>query len=92
MSLRWSDIKAGHYYVSIVNGTRKCLALGPFTNNHTAALSQVQRVNDYVGEHYPGGCFYAYGTCRVITNSPPEGKLNKQLGFPMVPPFVVPIS
>ena len=87
-----SDVKNGHYYVSILNGSRKCLALGPFTNNHIAALSQVEQVNDYVSEHYPGGWFYAYGTCRIVTNNPPAGILNKQLNYPALPPFELAIG
>ena len=75
-----SDIKIGDYYVSIINGTSTCLALGPFPDNHTAALARVDEVNDYVSEHYPGGWFYAYGTLRVIDGDHRPGTLNEVLG------------
>ena len=69
-----SDIKIGNYYVSVLDGSRMVLALGPFVNNHFQALEHVNAVNDYVSKHDPKGHFYAYGTVRMTTNRP--GKLN----------------
>lgn len=58
------DPRPGAYYVSIIDGSRFSLALGPFPT-HAEALAKVSAVRDYVDRHYAEGWFYAYGTCRL---------------------------
>ena len=69
------------YYVSVMDGGRTVLALGPF-REHDEALANVQRVNDEVVARWnPEGRanFYAFGTTAMINYHQP-GKLNAVLG------------
>jgi len=68
------DTKKGSYYVSVIDGSRYVLALGPFINDHQAALDRVDAVRDYVRDHDPRGHFYSFGTARTDSDRP--GKLN----------------
>lgn len=68
------DNRPGSYYVSIIDGTRFSLALGPFST-HAEALGKVEVVRRYVSDHYAEGWFYAYGTCRLEVSDRP-GVLN----------------
>lgn len=64
------------FYVSIIDGKRVSLALGPF-KNHEDAKRAVPRVKDYVQEHYTWAAFWAFGTSRWTGEDvPPRGKLN----------------
>lgn len=60
-----ADTQPGEYYVSVVDGPRKALLLGPFTNNHQAALDMVEKVRAKAEELDPRAVFYAFGTCRL---------------------------
>lgn len=75
------DNKPGFYYVSVISGQRKLLALGPFVNNHALALEMVPIVERHVdGMNDPRAPWYAYGTARADKDLGP-GKLNAALGF-----------
>lgn len=50
-----------HYYVSVINGSRKALLAGPYAS-HDAALAKVRVVSDKAAAADPRGAFYAYGT------------------------------
>lgn len=74
---RAPDTKPGAYYVSAVDGGRYALLLGPFANDHAAALAMVEPVRAKACELNPRAHWYAFGTCRL----PPEveakpGRLN----------------
>lgn len=72
------DTQPGHYYVSVLDGRRHALALGPFTNDHAGALAQVGAVRRLANERWPDATWWAYGTCRIPSEvqSPPRGKMN----------------
>lgn len=72
------DTKPGDYYVSIVDGRRTSLALGPFRDDHAAALASVDRVRSYATERFTAAAFWSFGTCRVDhADTNPLGKLNE---------------
>lgn len=76
------DTKPGDYFVSVLDGRRYALALGPFRNDHASALARVDEVRHYAHGH--GGewaWFWAFGTCRLDPGSGRVGKLNEELGF-----------
>lgn len=65
------DRQSGAYYVSVVDGTRYSLALGPFIDDHAGALAMVDEVRNKATELDSRAWFYAYGTCRT----PKDGDL-----------------
>lgn len=73
------------FYVSVFekperpDTSRKILALGPF-NAHGEALSRVDDVRRYVGQHDRRGHWYAFGTCRDKAGRRP-GALNDVLDY-----------
>jgi hypothetical protein len=68
------------YYVSVRDGARYGLLLGPF-ELHEDALSHVDDVREAAERGDPWAHFYAFGTCKSETTEP--GKLNDQ--FPDAP-------
>ena len=76
----------GNYYVSIIDGDRQALALGPF-RDHATALSKVDNVQAWIRDHaadYPGEPWWAFGTARVPEGAPvPVGTLNFAMGVPV---------
>lgn len=72
------DTRPGFYYVTVMDGPRAALALGPFENDHRAALDRVDDVKRLVQERTPRGWFYAFGTSRAESDLGP-GKLNGEL-------------
>ncbi|GIV03662.1 MAG: hypothetical protein KatS3mg015_2492 [Fimbriimonadales bacterium] len=86
VALREADAKPGHYYVSVRDGLRLALVLGPFTQpapggqyGHARALGYVRKVRRYVEERDHFGR-YTYGTARLpLTEQPPSGSLNDVL-------------
>lgn len=77
------DPRPGLYYVSVVDGGRYALALGPF-DTHAEALARVDDVRDYCHD-YDGktrSWFWGYGTCRIepSDDEPKRGTLNVQFG------------
>ena len=76
------DIKPGLYYVSAVRsgGRQWWPLLGPFPDDHSAAIRKVDAVRKLACELDPRGCWYAYGTVRIEhQENPPQGALNKHL-------------
>lgn len=64
------------FYVTILDGKRVSLALGPF-DSHDEALACVEMVRVYVLEHYtPQAWFWAYGTSKLKEGPYRDGKLN----------------
>lgn len=73
------DLRPGHYYVSVLDGSRYALALGPF-ETHAEALAEVKAVQAYCNEKSDRAWFYGYGTCRLLKEEEaPAGKLNSDL-------------
>lgn len=73
------DTRPGAYYVSVIDGPRAALLVGPFINDHAAALSLVDAVRVKACDLDPRGVFYAYGTCRLPLEgeaAPRPGSLN----------------
>lgn len=69
----------GAYYVSVRDGRRSALVLGPFPI-HQLALDRVSAVKKRVVEDNPWAWFYAWGTARWAEDEPaPAGVLNKEL-------------
>lgn len=73
------------FYVSVIDGSRKALAAGPF-RDHQDALEAVDVVRDYVHNHDFKAAFYAFGTAGYDISDgsiPPTGKLNSVLEIEM---------
>jgi len=80
------DTKQGEYYVSVVDGKRTALLLGPFTNDHAKALSMVDAVRAKAEELDPRAIWYAFGTVRLPgDDSVPirAGRLNAHFDMPV---------
>lgn len=78
------DTKPGHYYVSVRDGDRTALLLGPFAH-HEAALDAVDEVREAGYRVDPKAAFYAFGTCRLPDDDRQPiryGKFNAQFGLP----------
>ena len=71
------DPRAGHYYVSCVDGPRFSLLYGPF-DRHADALAMVKTVRAKAETVDPFACFYGFGTCRTENYAKP-GVLNEML-------------
>ena len=72
------DTKPGNYYVSVVRGKDSRLLLGPFANDHAAALEMVDAVRKKAEELDAKAHWYAFGTCRLEPDDDaPAGILNK---------------
>jgi len=78
LSTQQPDTRPGNYYVSIIDGSRTSLALGPFPT-HEAALLQVGEVREFLKDD-PMAAFYAYGTARLMDEVEPHiGILNDEI-------------
>lgn len=82
------DTKPGDYYVTAFDRAsnaghgRTAFLLGPFRDDHAAALSRVAEARRYVEEHYARAVWWAFGTARLDTaDGNPVGKLNETLGM-----------
>lgn len=65
----------GNYYVSVIDGNRFGLLLGPF-NSHQEALDKVEAVSNKAYELNPSeAAFAGFGTLRIEDYNRP-GKLN----------------
>jgi hypothetical protein len=75
------DTALGNYYVSIIHETKgTCLALGPFPNDHAAALACVDEVRSYCCEREGRMHFDCkWGTVRMADTFTTPGKLNHHL-------------
>ena len=80
-----ADSRPGEYYVTVIDGDRWNRLLGPFTNNHQAALDMVDAVRKKACEIDPKAHFYAFGTARIPSDdSVPirAGLLNRFFDMP----------
>ena len=75
------DPRAGHYYVSAVDGPRYWLLAGPFAS-HSEALAMVDTATSLAHEHDAAGrlSFAGFGTCRREDHGG-FGRLNALLGL-----------
>ena len=74
------DLRPGYYYVSLRDGARWNLLLGPFENNHAKALRWVAATKEKACEVDMRAHWYGFGTARVpLEVSPPAGRLNDLL-------------
>lgn len=77
------DNKSGNYYVSVIraNGHKPefRLLLGPFRDNHQAALDRVAAVRDKAQALDPKATWYAFGTARTEPEHDAPGSLNDEL-------------
>jgi hypothetical protein len=76
------DAAPGFYYVSIRRGASKSecrLLLGPFENDHAAALARVEKAREIALAMCPHAAFCAFGTLRSEMDIGP-GIFNR-LGF-----------
>lgn len=63
------------FYVSVIDGERYGLLLGPFTT-HQEALDKVDMVRSACYDIDPRSPWYAFGTCSVGIEDVIEGRLN----------------
>lgn len=65
------------YYVSVINGRKRGLLLGPY-DTHAEALDNVRRGEQLANDLDAWSDFYAYGTCKYETpNALPTGRLGR---------------
>jgi hypothetical protein len=76
------DTRPGAYYVTVVDGLKYGVLLGPFINDHAGALAKVDEVRKKAEELDPRAAFYSFGTARWKTDDLPKGKLNHLFGMP----------
>jgi hypothetical protein len=68
------------FYVSVIDGSRNGLLLGPFPE-HSDAMERVERVRSWVVERDPRAHFYGFGTAALRTSADVarSGRLNGHL-------------
>lgn len=81
-----ADPRPGSYYVSVQDGARFALLLGPFRDNHAGALAMVDKVRAAACEQDARAHWYAFGTCRMDPTPDTEpgprcGSLNAAMGY-----------
>ena len=70
------DSAPGPYYVSVRDGERFALLLGPF-ETHREALAMVEPVRVKAVDFNRFAHFYSFGTCRVKSEYRKPGRLNR---------------
>lgn len=72
------DTAPGNYYVSVRNDKGEYrLLLGPFPNDHAAALAEVDKVRLYANQNDPKSVWYFFGTARRdLGESAVQGRFN----------------
>lgn len=66
------------YFVSMINGKRTALLVGPYAT-HQEALAMVDKAKEKAIQLNLWCVFYTFGTCKIESDSLPTGKLNEQL-------------
>ena len=82
--LEGADPRPGDYYVTAWYGNSYTYLVGPFRNDHQAALGMVEAARRLAYTLDAKAPWYAYGTCRREiddTHPRPGGKLNAELGL-----------
>jgi hypothetical protein len=59
-----TDTKPGFYYVSVIDGARRGLLLGPWVDDHAGARAAVDAARIEAERLDPWASFWAFGTCR----------------------------
>lgn len=74
------DTKPGNYYVSVRrdDGDFRCL-LGPYRDDHKAALAMVDEARKVAEELDPKAFWYSYGTLRTEYSYSKPGILNDRM-------------
>lgn len=73
------DSKPGMYFVTAVKGSQWIPLVGPFENDHAAALAMVEPARKKAEEIDAKAVWYAYGTMRADADTPQAklvGRLN----------------
>ncbi len=75
------DTQPGNYYVSAMDpGTGNSWpVLGPFPNDHAAALSAVAEATAFCQAHHPRSIWFSFGTVRMDTTYLKPGTANAHL-------------
>jgi hypothetical protein len=81
MATQQPDTAPGNYYVSVRDGTRAGLLVGPFPNDHAGALAWVVAAQRKAEEVDPWAAFYGFGTVRMKQTYDEPGILNEMLGL-----------
>lgn len=77
------DPRPGNYYVSVMDGDRRALLLGPFPT-HQQALDMVEPVRAKGLELDPRALWYEFGTARLQDDGIAiGGNLNSHFGMAM---------
>lgn len=75
------DAAEGNYYVSVRDGSRVGLLVGPFPNDHAAALRLVDAARAAAVRVDPMAWFHEYGTARLPLDFSRPGVLNTEVGL-----------
>ena len=73
--------KQGNFYVTVIRGSRVALLLGPFENDHAAALRMVEPVRKEAEARDPFMVFDAFGTTGYFDGTNKPGALNAAFGL-----------
>lgn len=79
------DTKTGNYYVTVIRGGRIAKLLGPFRDDHAAALMMVDAARREAERRDPRMAFDAFGTTRYPAEIDAPGALNAVFGLPTEP-------
>jgi len=89
MTTQEPDSKQGNYYVTATDAGRVAFLVGPYRDDHAAALAMVDTARRIAPEVDRAAIWYAYGTARVdpdvydkpgILNQYIEREMSKDLG------------
>jgi len=76
------DTKPGGYYVTMVRDGRVAYLVGPFINDHAAALRAVEPARIAAAKIDPFADFDLFGTARLDFEHCRPGALNAAFGLP----------
>ena len=83
--MQQAGTKEGAYYVTVRDGKRTAPLLGPFIDNHQAALDMVYAAKEKAIELCRDAVWYEFGTCRLPNDDSVPiryGSLNKYFDMP----------
>lgn len=82
-AVQGGDVQAVGFYVSVINGSRAGLLLGPYPSQ-PEACRHVDRARREAETIDPWAGFYGFGTARAVARpgrALPAGKLNSRIGL-----------